>query len=209
MLESGLADAHHLHADAHLLSHTCGYRRKQSHSDSTYDNNGGSFISITAILTVANAKQFHTHALAEARRIERSRGHFQVLAAIPTSYATATAHGLSTTVRPIDYGADPTGKLDSTRGFERAMTALLKLSQTHSTMAAGIADLGGATLDLTGGKFLISRPLHIPPMFGNLHVRDGSLACLRGIPTSSTPHQHRQREQVQTIASKWETRSAR
>lgn len=139
-----------------------------------------------AILTVANAKRFHTHALAEARRIERSRGHFQVLAAIPTSYATATAQGLSTTVRPIDYGADPTGKLDSTHGFERAMTALLKLSRTHSTMAAGIADLGGATLDLTGGKFLISRPLHIPPMFGNLHVRDGSLHASEAFP----PHQH-------------------
>ena len=42
-------------------------------------------------------------------------------------------------------------------------------------MVLGITDLGGATLDLSGGEYLISAPLEVPMFFGNLLIRDGTL----------------------------------
>ena len=42
-------------------------------------------------------------------------------------------------------------------------------------MAAQIADLGGRTLALGGGVFLLSEPLVIPPNYGNLNIADGTL----------------------------------
>jgi len=121
--------------------------------------------------------------LAQARRIERQNGHHR------RSYAPMRAPAqqrgnCSAAPRIIDptaFGADPTGKTDSTAAFTRAVAALLstKAVAPHA-MAAHIKDLGGATLDLGGGQYLLSAPVVIPPMYGNLHVSDGTL---RASPT--------------------------
>eukprot|EP00934_Nitzschia_sp_Nitz4_P001199 Nitzschia sp. Nitz4//scaffold5_size260463//16261//17364//NITZ4_000937-RA/size260463-processed-gene-0.46-mRNA-1//1//CDS//3329555205//1199//frame0 len=44
-------------------------------------------------------------------------------------------------------------------------------------MGAGIVDLGGVTIDLQGGRYLLSSPIVIPPMLGNAHIIDGELVA--------------------------------
>jgi len=45
-----------------------------------------------------------------------------------------------------------------------------------------IVDLGGVTIDLQGGDYLISRPILIPPGYGNLHVVSGTLRASAEFP---------------------------
>ncbi|CAK0894110.1 unnamed protein product, partial [Prorocentrum cordatum] len=49
--------------------------------------------------------------------------------------------------------------------------------------ANGIADLGGAALDLAGGAYLISAPLVVPGHVGNLHLRQGTLRASPRFPS--------------------------
>ena len=85
---------------------------------------------------------------------------------------------------PIAYGADPTGQADSTAAFELLMADLLSPNATHAhRMADGIVDLGGATVDLQGGDYLISRPLRIPPCYGNARIMRGSLRASPSFPS--------------------------
>jgi hypothetical protein len=57
------------------------------------------------------------------------------------------------------------------------MAALLAAASERNggRMASGIVSLGGATLDLEGGLYNISRPLVIPAMVANLHIVRGTL----------------------------------
>ena len=65
--------------------------------------------------------------------------------------AQPTASGI---IRPTDFGADPSGRTDSTVAMQAAMAALLQLgsSRNRSTLSSNITDLAGAVLDLTGGE---------------------------------------------------------
>jgi hypothetical protein len=101
-----------------------------------------------------------------------------------------TGRGQSTAphvFRPTDYGADPSGVEDSTEGVFKAVDAMLSSSSSSSrrsrrgsngpsAMAAVsfaavkkesdddvYTDLKGAVLDLSGGKFVISKGIVIPP----------------------------------------------
>lgn len=68
------------------------------------------------------------------------------------------------------YGADPTGKTDSTDALLEAMSAAFD-GPTEGFLMEGITNLGGARIDLQGGLYLISRPLHFPATgAGNLLV---------------------------------------
>ena len=87
----------------------------------------------------------------------------------------------SPTISPIAFGADPTGATDSTAAFALAVAALLNHSGLPP-MADKIANLGGATLDLMGGEYLISGPLLIPKLVGNVRVRGGSLRASATFP---------------------------
>lgn len=72
------------------------------------------------------------------------------------------------------YGADPTGKTDSTEAIERAITdALIKLNG-NGFLINGIVNLGGVEIDLEGGYYLISRPLKLPAARANFMVRTKS-----------------------------------
>ena len=69
------------------------------------------------------------------------------------------------------YGADPTGKEDSTEAILKAMAAALE-GPTNGFLMEGIANLGGARIDLQGGNYLVSRPLRFPADgVGNIMVR--------------------------------------
>jgi len=86
--------------------------------------------------------------------------------------------------RPVDFGADPTGRLDSTRALQAALNALLSvgsLKPAASKLASNITDLGGATLELEG-EFLISQPLLVPAFFGNFYIMRGTLRASSSFP---------------------------
>ncbi len=60
-----------------------------------------------------------------------------------------------------EYGADPTGKSDSTEALEQAISDAFG-SPVDSHLMKGIADLGGTEVHLDGGTYKISRPLRLP-----------------------------------------------
>ena len=70
---------------------------------------------------------------------------------------------------PIGYGADPSGVQDSTEAIMAAV-ADAALTDNGQQLLPGVRDLGGATLDLQGGSFKISKPIVVPPNSGNLVV---------------------------------------
>ena len=68
------------------------------------------------------------------------------------------------------YGADPTGKRDSTEAVLRAISDAVQGS-SEGLLMEGIKNLGGAQVNLEGGNYLISRPLRLPATgLGNLMV---------------------------------------
>jgi hypothetical protein len=105
--------------------------------------------------------------------------HARVMAAWPAPRRDAAAP----TISPVDFGADPTGVADSSAAFSRAMGALL--NRTRGKMAAGIADLGGAVLDLGGGTYSLSAPLVVPQFFGNMRIIDGTMRARAGFPADA------------------------
>lgn len=87
------------------------------------------------------------------------------------------------TYSPVDFGADPTGQTDSTAAFAAAMAAVVNVTgRAARPMASGIVNLGGATLDLGGGQYLIGAPLVIPPFTGNVRIRGGTLRASASFP---------------------------
>lgn len=61
----------------------------------------------------------------------------------------------------VEYGADPTGKLDSTDALQQAISDAFQ-SPLEGYLIQGVANLGGAQLHLDGGTYKISRPLRLP-----------------------------------------------
>eukprot|EP01052_Picozoa_sp_SAG31_P014286 SAG31_NODE_882_length_11260_cov_3.357104_4_plen_338_part_00 len=94
-------------------------------------------------------------------------------------------------IYPTDFGADPTGHADSTGAFRRAMASLLSLNQSiglnmSSSRGVACADMGGATLHLGGGDFLISEPIIIPCHVCNMRVHGGTLRASSNFPVNSS-----------------------
>lgn len=76
------------------------------------------------------------------------------------------------------YGADPTGKTDSTDAILGAISDALN-GTGKGFLIEGIVNLGGARVDLDGGNYLISRPLRFPVAGrGNLVVSSITLSSL-------------------------------
>eukprot|EP01048_Picozoa_sp_COSAG05_P014322 COSAG05_NODE_1610_length_4408_cov_4.339290_3_plen_320_part_00 len=98
-----------------------------------------------------------------------------------SSGGTDSSTGL---INPIFYGADATGQQDSSMAFEAAVTELLRRNSSSHRMGGGVTDLGGATIDLMGGDYLLSRPVVIPHGYGNFHISHGTL---RAGPGWTTP----------------------
>ena len=78
-------------------------------------------------------------------------------------------------IYPTDYGADPFNMNDSTIALNKAISVALSRGVTNTTLSNNITDLGGVTIDLQGGSYLISSPLYIPPMYGNIVLIDGTI----------------------------------
>ncbi|CAN1343827.1 Polygalacturonase QRT3 [Linum perenne] len=85
---------------------------------------------------------------------------------------------------PIGYGADPTGHNDSSDAIQNALNdAFQQLEDNKVFLMEKIKDLGGAVIDLQGGRYLISKPITFPPSGGgNLLIKEGSLRAGLGFP---------------------------
>uniref|UniRef100_A0A2N9HDF8 Rhamnogalacturonase A/B/Epimerase-like pectate lyase domain-containing protein n=1 Tax=Fagus sylvatica TaxID=28930 RepID=A0A2N9HDF8_FAGSY len=74
------------------------------------------------------------------------------------------------------YGADPTGRMDSTDAILRAISEAVVQCPNEGSLIEGIKNLGGAQVNLEGGNYLISRPLRLPATgLGNLMIHGGTL----------------------------------
>ncbi|XP_022723813.1 polygalacturonase QRT3-like [Durio zibethinus] len=101
----------------------------------------------------------------------------------PHSFSTAPVLASSRVHHAIEYGADPTGKLDSTNALEQAISDAFR-SPVEGQLIQGVADLGGAQLHLNGGTYKISRPLCLPKTSGgNFMILGGSLTASPDFPT--------------------------
>ena len=106
----------------------------------------------------------------------------------PKGAPAAKPNGL---IYPTDYGADPTGHADSTEAFRQAMAALLNRNLTigrnmSSSRGVACADMGGATLHLAGGDYLISEPIMIPCHVCNMRIHGGTLRASASFPPNAT-----------------------
>ena len=90
-------------------------------------------------------------------------------------------------VSPIALGADPTGVKDSWAALDAAIGKCLNQSalspngffpgQDTVPQFGPIRDMGGCSVDLEGGEYRISKPLHIPEMNANMQFGHGSLVA--------------------------------
>jgi hypothetical protein len=134
--------------------------------------------------SLAEAKDRHAEVLSTARRIEDHFGHVRSQTALGATPRRVLATS-SFVIHPADFGADPTGKADSTDSLKKAIAALLDTSKHGNStppMAASIVNFGGATLDLDAGVYLISAPLIIPTYVGNVKIVQGTLRASQSFP---------------------------
>jgi hypothetical protein len=69
--------------------------------------------------------------------------------------------------------------------MSKAMKALLENNASAAVkMAGNIRNLGGATLDLDGGVYLLSQPVVIPAFVGNVGISGGTLRASQQFPRS-------------------------
>ncbi|XP_017232910.2 polygalacturonase QRT3 isoform X2 [Daucus carota subsp. sativus] len=82
----------------------------------------------------------------------------------------------------ITYGADPTGKNDSTDAILGAIADAVQ-GPGHGELMKGILNLGGVRINLDGGIYKISRPLRLPVAGrGNLVIHGGTLKASDDFP---------------------------
>ena len=97
-------------------------------------------------------------------------------------YMAPPAPPAEAAVNVVDFGADPTTHNDSSPAFDRALAHAINSRNASRSMARHILDLGGVTLSLQGGDYLLTRPLSIPTGIGNLKVTGGTLRAASSFP---------------------------
>ena len=109
---------------------------------------------------------------------------------VHASPSSLSAQASPLTISPLDFGGDPYGTNDSTAAFHSAIAAMLQLPLSHGAgspryLSDRIIDLGGVTLDLQGGDYLVSAPLVFPPGFGNYKITRGTVRASPSFAPSS------------------------
>ena len=98
----------------------------------------------------------------------------------------STTGATSPLIRVASYpGADPYGRKDSTLAFKACMADALTRGTNARLMGDNVTDLGGVVIDLEGGDYLISEPIHIPTLYGNLRFQRGTIRASASFPASS------------------------
>ncbi|XP_074275777.1 polygalacturonase QRT3-like [Silene latifolia] len=84
------------------------------------------------------------------------------------------------------YGADPTGKNDSTEALLRVFSEIGNSNNNNNgNLMDGITNLGGVEINLDGGTYVINRPLHFPTTYlGNILIHGGTLKASDNFPTN-------------------------
>lgn len=82
---------------------------------------------------------------------------------------------------PADFGADPTGKTDSSAAFQQVIAALISFAGNNK-LATNNADVGGAKIDLDGGTYLLNAPISFPRGYGNFVISGGTLIASSTFP---------------------------
>ena len=102
------------------------------------------------------------------------------------SSSSSSSFAPPTVISPVDYGADPYGSKDSTAAFQQALKAMLTLPNTEGVryLSDRVVDLGGVTLDLQGGDYIISSPLVISGNHGNYGIVRGTLRASPSFPST-------------------------
>lgn len=90
---------------------------------------------------------------------------------------------------PASMGGDPTGRHDSWAALNAAIHVCMNQSAISpngffpgldtSPQFGPIRDMGGCNVDLEGGEFKISKPLHLPEMNANMQFGHGSLVATK------------------------------
>ncbi|CAN4081795.1 unnamed protein product [Withania somnifera] len=142
---------------------------------------------------VHSAKQKQDHQMKKMQAFKASfvrRHSISNIAPPPRRFSPAPITSSAVTVTPgprvyhvTSYGADPTGKLDSTQAILQAISDALQ-GPTNGFLMQGISNLGGAQINLEGGNYLISQPLQFPIVGqGNLVIHGGTLKASDNFPT--------------------------
>ena len=87
---------------------------------------------------------------------------------------------------PAAFGGDPTGKADSTRALQAAISAMIAVGTPSLIEGVPMTDLGGAILDFAGGVYVTNEGLSIPPQYANFNIQDGTLRAGAGFPVNDT-----------------------
>ncbi|CAI0439334.1 unnamed protein product [Linum tenue] len=137
---------------------------------------------IMLLVQQASCYKYHYHA---AKLRDFTARADKKLAAPPPSLAVRPPPRVGGVFYPIGYGADPTGHNDSADAIQKALNdAFEQLSEPDKELMPGVKDLGGAVIDLQGGKYKISKPITFPPAGGgDLLIKEGSFRAAEGFPS--------------------------
>jgi hypothetical protein len=91
-------------------------------------------------------------------------------------------------VTPLDFGADPTGKSDSSDAIQSCVQFCVNYSSVidflghfpgDASFGNGkyIRNAGGCVIDLSGGEYLLSKPIVFPEYIANINFGHGSLVA--------------------------------
>ena len=98
----------------------------------------------------------------------------RVARTLQTTFPNIVTSSSGPTLSPIAFGADPTGEQDSSLAMTRMVTYLMNnISSTKDE--SGHIDLGGATIDLEGGTYRVSKTVRIPAGYSNFKIRSGTI----------------------------------
>ena len=97
--------------------------------------------------------------------------HAAAAASNAPHFSGPLSNASSAIINPIDYGADPTGEKGASDGLNAAVAALLALKREDRKDTLGLYDLGGATLDLSGGIYKLYEPVAFPVGYANFKDR--------------------------------------
>ena len=92
------------------------------------------------------------------------------------------ARASSAIFHPSAFGADPTGKNDSTLALQAAINAALDVAVPGAHFIGNASDAGGATVDLEGGEYRVSSPLWLRHGAGGVRICCGSLLADPAFP---------------------------
>lgn len=145
----------------------------------------GESVPVTTPFSSGRGDHFHE----KVRQMQEFKASFSrrdLAAAATPGYAPAPSPQVTSGPRVygvISYGADPTGKSDSTEAILKALSDAFN-GPREGSLIEGIANLGGAEIHLEGGNYLISKPLRLPDAgVGNLVIHGGTLRASDDFPT--------------------------